>query len=70
MAWGGDILHHSVFEHKKNVDSDERDLRIDKMFLPVYAKNVTDEARALWKVPRGKTPGSGSWMAATDKAVR
>eukprot|EP00973_Karenia_brevis_P049837 6920740-Karenia_brevis.AAC.1 len=66
-AWGGEILHQSVFEHKKNVGDHERAHRIDKMFLPVYAKQVTDEARAMWKVPRGKTPGSSSWMTLTDK---
>eukprot|EP00973_Karenia_brevis_P049626 6888534-Karenia_brevis.AAC.1 len=45
-TWGADILHHSVFEHKKNVDENERARRIDKMFLPIYAKQVTDAARA------------------------
>eukprot|EP00973_Karenia_brevis_P053795 7472866-Karenia_brevis.AAC.1 len=23
----------------------------------------------MWKVPRGKTPGSGSWMTVTEKLV-
>eukprot|EP00973_Karenia_brevis_P061054 8489554-Karenia_brevis.AAC.1 len=39
------------------------------MFLPIFAKQVTDEARKLWKVPRGLTPGSGRWMGMTDKYV-
>eukprot|EP00973_Karenia_brevis_P072531 10075168-Karenia_brevis.AAC.1 len=39
------------------------------MFLPIYAKQATDAARALWKVPREKTPGSGKWMTLTDKLV-
>eukprot|EP00973_Karenia_brevis_P094946 12424960-Karenia_brevis.AAC.1 len=50
--WGPDILHHSVFKHESHVDRHERDRRIDKMFLPLYAQQVTDEARAMWKVPR------------------
>eukprot|EP00973_Karenia_brevis_P013960 1894781-Karenia_brevis.AAC.1 len=40
------------------------------MFLPIYAKRATDAARALFKVQRGKTPASGSWMVATDNLVR
>eukprot|EP00973_Karenia_brevis_P088775 12312134-Karenia_brevis.AAC.1 len=66
IAWGPDILHSSVFDEKKDVDARERELRIDKMFWPTYAKRATDAARALFKVQRGKTPGSGSWMNSTD----
>eukprot|EP00973_Karenia_brevis_P026483 3654384-Karenia_brevis.AAC.1 len=39
------------------------------MFLPVFAKRVVDAARQLWKVPRGKTPGSSGWMRQTDAEV-
>eukprot|EP00973_Karenia_brevis_P018393 2522079-Karenia_brevis.AAC.1 len=68
-TWGADILHVSVFEHQKGVSSREREDRVDKMFLPIFAKQVTDEARKMWKVPRGLTPGSGKWMNTTDKLV-
>eukprot|EP00973_Karenia_brevis_P062539 8695807-Karenia_brevis.AAC.1 len=49
IAWGPDILHSSVFDEKKDVDARERALRVDKLFLPIYAKRATDAARALFK---------------------
>eukprot|EP00973_Karenia_brevis_P027375 3774396-Karenia_brevis.AAC.1 len=59
VAWGPDVLHSSVFDEKEGEDERERAFKIDKIFLPIYAKRATDAARALYKVQRGKTPGSG-----------
>eukprot|EP00973_Karenia_brevis_P055870 7770537-Karenia_brevis.AAC.1 len=48
---------------------DEDPEKTNLMFLPVYAKRVVDQTRQLWKVKRGKTPGSSGWMKDTDTFV-
>eukprot|EP00973_Karenia_brevis_P048357 6711404-Karenia_brevis.AAC.1 len=45
---------------------DEDPEKTNLMFFTVHAKRVVDQSRQLWKVRRGKTPGSSGWMKDTE----